>query len=147
MKLNAFIAIPVLTVLIGKLVTTGLSAQNWPMINANKERTSWARGETGLLPPLIKSKEFILDGRYASRMSFFDNMLYVSVTADTNKVLAFRAGDGSIAWRFDITFRRPELPSDLCRPFTIPCCSVADSMLRACMPWTGLREGNTGLKE
>lgn len=84
------------------LFPLGVNAQNWPMVNGCKERTSWAEGENVLLPPLQKSMEYPLGGRYASRISFYDNMLYVSDAADTSKVVAFNAQDGSEHWQFTI---------------------------------------------
>jgi outer membrane protein assembly factor BamB len=96
------LSIFIIAVVVCLIIPAGMKAQNWPMVNACKERNSWAEGEIQLSPPLQKSMEFILNGEYASRMSYYADMLYVSVTADTNKVLAFNAQEGTETWKFPI---------------------------------------------
>ena len=71
------------------------------MVNGCKERTSWAEGETELMPPLDKTIEFSLNGT-ASGISYFDNMLFVSVGCTPNRVVAFDTQDGSEIWHFEI---------------------------------------------
>lgn len=82
-------------------LTLHLNAQNWPMVNACKERTSWAEMENALLPPLEKRMEFSLNGT-ASGISFFENTLFVSVGGQPNRLLAFNSLNGSERWQFDI---------------------------------------------
>jgi outer membrane protein assembly factor BamB len=78
-----------------------LYAQNWPMANGNRERTSWAQFETVLNPPLEKTIEFPLSG-YESGMSFHNNTLFVSVELDPNRVIAFNPNDTTELWHFEI---------------------------------------------
>jgi outer membrane protein assembly factor BamB len=78
-----------------------LNAQNWPMVNGGRERTSWAKMEDELLPPLDKRMEFSLNGT-ASGISFYENMLFVSSEGEPNKITAFNAQNGNELWHFDI---------------------------------------------
>ncbi|NWF90172.1 MAG: PQQ-binding-like beta-propeller repeat protein [Ignavibacteriaceae bacterium] len=79
-----------------------LLAQNWPMANCNRERTSWAQYETVLKPPLEKTMEFSLFGGYQSGMSFYNGMLFVSIELDFNRFVAFNYNDTTKVWHFDI---------------------------------------------
>lgn len=81
--------------------TVHLNAQNWPMANGCRERTSWAEAENELLPPLEKRSEFSLDGN-ASGISFYENMLFVSVGGTPNRLVAFNPHNGSELWHFEI---------------------------------------------
>jgi len=83
--------------------TLHLNAQNWPMVNSCKERTSWAEAESELLPPLQKGIEFSLNDGTASGISFYEDMLFVSVEAEPNRLVAFNAGDGRDLWDFEIS--------------------------------------------
>lgn len=79
-----------------------LHAQNWPMANGNRERTSWAQFETVLKPPLEKTMEFSLLGGYESGMSFYNNMLFVSIELDPNRFVAFNSNDTAEVWHFEV---------------------------------------------
>ena len=79
-----------------------LTAQNWPVVNGSRERTSWASAESRLLPPLEKRMEFSLDGGIASGISCYDDILFVSVEAQPNRLVAFNTEDGSERWDFEI---------------------------------------------
>ncbi len=83
------------------LLTMHLYAQDWPMVDACKERTSWAELETQLGPPLKKTVVFSLDGT-ASGLSCCGDTLFVSVEHDPNMVVAFNARNGSELWHFEI---------------------------------------------
>ncbi len=83
------------------LFPLGLNAQNWPMVNACMERTSWAEGETELIPPLQKSNEFSLDGT-ASGISFYENTLFVSIGGEPNRLVAFNPQNSIELWHFEI---------------------------------------------
>ncbi len=84
-------------------LTFNFYAQNWSMINGNKERTSWASFETELLPPLEKAQEFNFGDGTSSGTSYYSGMLFVSVESDTNNaVVAYNVETGIELWRFYI---------------------------------------------
>ncbi|MBN1558747.1 PQQ-binding-like beta-propeller repeat protein [candidate division KSB1 bacterium] len=78
-----------------------LNAQNWPMVNGDRGRSSWAE-LAELSPPLENAQHFSLDNGIASGLSCYENMFFVSVEADPNRVLAFDADNGVELWRFEI---------------------------------------------
>lgn len=79
-----------------------VNGQNWPMVNGNKERSSWAAFETELSPPLKKTHEFSLNNDVSSGISCYDNMLFVSVEATPNRLVAFEIENGQELWHFEI---------------------------------------------
>jgi outer membrane protein assembly factor BamB len=80
-----------------------LNAQSWPMVNGCRERTSWAEGETVLLPPLDLTTEFPLrSGDSPSGISFFDNVLFVSTDGLPSRLDAIDTQTGEEIWSFDI---------------------------------------------
>lgn len=91
-----------IAVIICLLFPLSLNAQNWPMVNACKERTSWAEVESELLPPFEKTIEFSLDTRTSSGISYDEDTLFVSAAGEPNRIIAFNAQIGTELWRFDI---------------------------------------------
>lgn len=80
-----------------------LNAQNWPMINCSKERTSWAESETCLYPPLKKTSDFTLDNdAIADGISFYDKKLFVIIENDSTEITAFDSETGNELWRFRV---------------------------------------------
>jgi outer membrane protein assembly factor BamB len=88
------------------LLTLGaglVSAQHWPMVNGCREGTSWAEGETVLMPPLDLTKEFsLLGGGTPSGISFHNDVLFVSVDALPSRVVAIHTQTADELWRFEI---------------------------------------------
>jgi len=84
------------------LLTIQLNAQNWPMVNGDKERTSWAEEETELMPPLAMTAEFPLTGGSPSGISYHDTVLFVSFSSTQSKVIAINTQTGDELWSFDI---------------------------------------------
>lgn len=79
-------------------------AQNWPMLNYCKERTSWASDETVLHPPLEKKTEYIttIPAPSISDMSFFNNFLTLAIQGDPNTLEVFDISAGDTAWIFKL---------------------------------------------
>jgi len=83
-----------------------LYAQNWPMINQNKERTSWAADETVLYPPL-EQKEVIpvrSTGDYISLgyITYSDMLLALAVGRYPNTLEAVDVSSGDTLWTFEV---------------------------------------------
>ncbi len=101
-------------------------AQNWPMINQNKERTSWAAEETLLYPPL-KQKEVIpvqSPGDYI-RLSYLtvnNNLLALALGRYPNTLEAVDLISGDTLWTFEVP------GSDAAMGFV---CAQNDSMIFA----------------
>ncbi len=80
--------------------------QNWPMINFNKERTSWASDETVLYPPLQQKTEIPIKstGDYISLnfLTFYDNLLALGVGRNPNTLEAVDITSGDTLWTFEV---------------------------------------------
>lgn len=81
-------------------------AQNWPMINQNKERTSWASEETVLYPPL-KQKEVIPvqstgDYVHLNYMSYYNDLLALGLGRYPNTLEAVDVTSGDTLWTFEV---------------------------------------------
>jgi outer membrane protein assembly factor BamB len=83
-----------------------LVGQNWPMINFDKERTSWAADETVLYPPLQIKKEIPVKstGDYISLnyLTYYDNLLALGVGRNPNILEAVDVATGDTLWTFEI---------------------------------------------
>ncbi len=118
-----------LVVIIALLVLfadSSVYAQNWPMINQNKERTSWAADETILYPPL-KRKEVIpvkSSGDYISLsyLTVYNDLLALAVGRYPNTLEVVNIASGDTIWTF-------EVPESLASMSFI--CAQNDSMIFA----------------
>ena len=88
------------------LMDSSVHAQNWPMLNLNKERTSWVSGETELYPPLqIKYKYGMqTTGTYPSisYLSFYNNHLALTVGNTPNTLEVVDVTSSDTLWTFGI---------------------------------------------
>lgn len=80
--------------------------QNWPMINFNKERTSWASDETVLYPPLHQKTEIPVKstGDYIqlSYLTYYDGLLTLAVGRNPNALEAVDMSSSDTLWTFEI---------------------------------------------
>ena len=75
---------------------------DWPMINGNKERNSWAKDEHDLYPPFGYSYGYPVTGKTATNISFFDQTLYIGAEGSPNTVYAYDFESATQLWNFDI---------------------------------------------
>jgi outer membrane protein assembly factor BamB len=71
------------------------------MVNGSKERTSWAEGETVLMPPLAMTAEYPLTDGSPSGISYHDTVLFVSINSTQSKVIAINTQTGDELWSFN----------------------------------------------
>jgi len=80
--------------------------QNWPMINFNKERTSWVSEEIVLHPPLKQKNEIPVKstGDYIrlSYLTFYDDLLALAVGRYPNTLEAVSITSGDTLWTFEV---------------------------------------------
>ena len=76
--------------------------QDWPMVNCDKGRTSWAQAETVLDPPLIRKTDYVLGSGIANAVSCCNHILFVSIEDDSTTVAAFDTEIGDELWRFTV---------------------------------------------
>lgn len=85
---------------------SSLYGQNWPMINLNKERTSWASDETILYPPLKQIDEIPIKstGDYLSLsyLTYHNDLLVLAVGRNPNTVEAVNIASGDTLWTFEV---------------------------------------------
>ena len=96
----------VLIALFVLITESSVCAQNWPMINQNKERTSWAADETVLYPPL-KQKEVIpvqSTGDYISLsyLTVYNDLLALALGRYPNTLEAVDLISGDTVWTFEV---------------------------------------------
>ena len=96
-----------------------VNAQNWPMVNGNKERTSWAWHETELYPQLEKYKEYVIDTGTCRYIVLFESVLYIGINNGLNRFWAIDSETGEKLWSF-------EVPNTTGSNVTVP--AVNDSM-------------------
>ena len=88
-------------------------AQNWPMVNANKERTSWASKETTLYPPLEQKKEIAVksEGDYIvlNYITVYENLLALGVGRYPNVLEAADISSGDTLWTFEVPESRASM--------------------------------------
>jgi outer membrane protein assembly factor BamB len=106
MKSSVGIGLMVLVALLVLLTDSSVYGQNWPMINLNKERTSWASEETILYPPLhqktvipVKSTGDYIKLNY---LSFFNDLLALAVGRYPNTLEAVDMASGDTLWTFEV---------------------------------------------
>lgn len=96
----------VLIALLALLMESSVYGQNWPMINFNKERTSWASDETVLYPPLQQKSEIPIKstGDYLSLsyLTFYDDLLTLAVGRNPNTLEAVDMASGDTLWTFEV---------------------------------------------
>ena len=86
------------------------AAQNWPMVNLNKERTSWAADETMLYPPLQMTSKYRLKSAGTTHaFTLFNNVLAVSMSATPNTLEMIDITSSDTLW----TFKVPESKSGM----------------------------------
>ena len=87
-------------------VEISVHGQNWPMINFDKERTSWASNETILYPPLDQIDEILVKspGDYISvnHLTFYNDLLAISVGRYPNILEVVNTTSGDTLWTFEI---------------------------------------------
>jgi outer membrane protein assembly factor BamB len=94
-----------LCVLVFLLLFAGIvSAQNWPMVNLNRERTSWAAEETVLQPPLEKADEYHpkTGGYTVDGITFLDGVIALALEFDPNVLEMVDAGSMDTLWTFKV---------------------------------------------
>jgi len=104
MTIKVFYALFLFIFLFILFIEKSAYAQNWPMLNLNKERTSWASEENVLQPPLQKKTEYnikSLDSKLGD-ISFFNNLLCLAVQNEPNTLEVFDIGSGDTLWTFGV---------------------------------------------
>lgn len=95
-----------LIVLLVLFMDNSVYGQNWPMINFDKERTSWASDETVLYPPLYQQNEILVksSGDYISLsyLTFYNNLLALAVGRYPNALEAVDITSGDTLWTFEV---------------------------------------------
>jgi outer membrane protein assembly factor BamB len=95
------------------LTDSSIYAQNWPMVNLNKERTSWVSDETALYPPLQQKKVFTIKstGSYLNlnSLTFYDNLLALAVGRYPNTLEVFDISSGDTLWTFEVPDSRASM--------------------------------------
>ncbi len=79
-----------------------LYTDGWPMINQNKERNSWAKGENELYPPFEYVSEIPVDLQRMTNLSYWQGTLFMESSTVPNKVYAVDPATGNEKWHFDI---------------------------------------------
>ena len=96
----------VLIALLALLMDSSVYGQNWPMINFNKERTSWASDETVLYPPLQQKSEIPIKstGDYLSLsyLTYYNDLLTLAVGRNPNTLEAVDMASGDTLWTFEV---------------------------------------------
>jgi outer membrane protein assembly factor BamB len=108
MKLKIIPALLTLFFLFILFMENSSFAQNWPMLNLNKERTSWALEENVLHPPLQIKTEYSIkspDSKLGD-ISFFNNLLCLAVQNEPNTLEVFDIGSGDTLWTFKVPASR-----------------------------------------
>ncbi len=95
-----------LIVLLVLFMDNSVYGQNWPMINFDKERTSWASDETVLYPPLFQKNEILVKstGNYISLsyLTFYNDLLALAVGRNPNTLEAVNVISGDTLWTFEV---------------------------------------------
>lgn len=104
MKSKVIFTLSSLFILLTLYIEKSTYAQNWPMINLCRERTSWATEETVLYPPLQKKTEYSLksNGTNIDDFSFYNNLLCISVQNEPNTLEVFDVESGDTLWTFQV---------------------------------------------
>jgi outer membrane protein assembly factor BamB len=106
MKSRIGTGLMVLVALLVLLTDSSVYGQNWPMINLNKERTSWASEETILYPPLhqktvipVKSTGDYINLNY---LTYYNDLLALAVGRNPNTLEAVDMASGDTLWTFEV---------------------------------------------
>jgi len=95
-----------LVTLLVLLMDSSVYGQNWPMINVDKERTSWASDETLLRPPLHSRTVIPVrsTGDYVklNYLTFFNGLLVLAVGRYPNTLEAVDITSGDTLWTFEV---------------------------------------------
>jgi outer membrane protein assembly factor BamB len=104
MKLKVIYALLMFIFLFILFIEKSAYAQNWPMLNLNKERTSWASEENVLQPPLQQKTEYKIksSGTKLGDISFYNNLLCLAVQNEPNTLEVFDIGSGDTLWTFEV---------------------------------------------
>jgi outer membrane protein assembly factor BamB len=96
----------VLIALLVLLMDSSVYGQNWPMINFNKERTSWASDETVLYPPFQQKTEIPVKstGDYIklNYLTYYNDLLALAVGRYPNTLEAVNMASGDTLWTFEV---------------------------------------------
>lgn len=113
MNLRMSFGLTLIIVLFALFTDGSIYAQNWPMVNLNKERTSWVSDETTLYPPLQQKKEFTLKstGSYLvlNDLTFYDNLLALAIGRYPNTVEVVEVSSGDTLWTFEVPDSRASM--------------------------------------
>ena len=77
------------------------AAQNWPMVNGAKERTSYV-DDRQFQPPLQVSGAAAMLSANINPFSYYDGVLYGARQGDPNHAVAVDAATGNVLWTFAI---------------------------------------------
>ena len=107
MKTSQIISLSILIVLLELCftITTHSQSPNWPMLNYDRERSSWASEETILYPPLEMTSELDLSagGWDITGVTYFDGLLCVSTSDnEMNTLEAIDVASGDTLWTFQV---------------------------------------------
>jgi outer membrane protein assembly factor BamB len=104
MKSKINFALSFFVTLLILFMDTSVYAQDWPMLNFNRERTSWAFEETELHPPLQQKNEYEIksSGTSIGAISFFNNLLCLAVQNEPNTLEVFDLASGDTLWTFEV---------------------------------------------
>jgi outer membrane protein assembly factor BamB len=88
------------------LMDNSVYGQNWPMINFNKERTSWASDESVLYPPLQQKTVIPVKstGDYVKLgyLTYYNDLLALAVGRYPNTLEAVNRVSGDTLWTFEV---------------------------------------------
>jgi outer membrane protein assembly factor BamB len=76
-------------------------AQDWPMVNGNKERTSYV-DNTQFQPPLRVTGPGALNSANINPFAFYDGVLYGARSGEPNYTVAVDAATGNVLWSFEM---------------------------------------------
>jgi len=106
MKTKGYFSLSLLVILLMLSVVDTSYSQNqqWPMVNLCRERTSWASDEDVLYPPLQKVIEYEKksEGSGITDLTFYNNLLCLSVSGDPNMLEAIDVTSGDTLWTFPV---------------------------------------------
>ena len=106
MKSRSSYGLLVLIALFVLLMDSPVYSQDWPMINLNKERTSWASDETVLYPPFQQITEIPVKstGEYIklNYLTYLNDLLALGVGRYPNTLEAVSMASGDTLWTFEI---------------------------------------------
>jgi len=81
-----------------------LYAQNWPMLNYDRERTSWVKDENILQPPFELKTEINIKsaGQKMGDLSFYNNLLCLAVQNEPNTLEVHDIVSNDTLWTFEV---------------------------------------------